>query len=51
MKALHDPVVSKTLIDRGAEPVGSTPAEHDAFNKAEIAKWIKVTREAGIKPI
>jgi len=50
VKALHDPVVSKTLIDRGAEPVGSTPAEHDAFNKAEIAKWIKVAREAGIEP-
>jgi tripartite-type tricarboxylate transporter receptor subunit TctC len=50
VKALHDPVVSKTLIDRGAEPVGSTPAEHDAFNKAEIAKWIKVVKEAGITP-
>ena len=50
MKALHDPAVSKTLIDRGAEPVGSTPEQHAAFNKAEIAKWIKVAREAGIVP-
>jgi len=50
VKTLHDPVVSKTLIDRGAEPVGSSPAEHDAFNKAEIAKWIKVVKEAGIEP-
>ena len=50
VKALHDPVVSKTLIDRGAEPVGSTPEQHAAFNKAEIAKWIKVAREAGIVP-
>ena len=50
VKALHDPVVSKMLIDRGAEPVASTPEEHDAFNKAEIAKWIKVGREAGIEP-
>ncbi len=50
VKALHDPVVSKTLIDRGAEPVASTPEEHDAFNKAEIAKWIKVAKEAGIEP-
>jgi tripartite-type tricarboxylate transporter receptor subunit TctC len=51
VKALRDPVVSKTLIDRGAEPVASPPGEHDAFNKAEIAKWLKVAREAGIKPI
>ncbi|MBI4194169.1 MAG: tripartite tricarboxylate transporter substrate binding protein [Betaproteobacteria bacterium] len=50
VRALKDPVVSKTLIDRGAEPVASTPEEHDAFNKAEIAKWIKVAREAGIEP-
>ena len=50
VKALHDPAVSKTLIDRGAEPVGSTPEQHAAFNKAEIAKWIKVAREAGIVP-
>jgi tripartite-type tricarboxylate transporter receptor subunit TctC len=50
VKGLKDPTVSKTLIDRGAEPVGSTPAEHDAFNRAEIAKWIKVAREAGIEP-
>jgi len=50
VKALNDPKVSKTLIDRGAEPVGSTPAEHDKFNRAEIAKWIKVAKEAGIQP-
>lgn len=50
IKALRDPVVSKTLIDRGAEPVASTPEQHDAFNRAEIAKWIKVAREAGIQP-
>ena len=50
IKALNDPKVSKTLIDRGAEPVASTPAEHDKFNRAEIAKWIKVAKEAGIQP-
>lgn len=50
VKALRDRVVSKTLIDRGAEPVASTPEEHDTFNRAEIAKWIKVARNAGIEP-
>ena len=34
----------------GAEPVGSTPAEFAAFLKAEMQKWSKVIRDAGIKP-
>jgi len=38
------------LADQGAEVVASTPDQHDAFNRAEIAKWIKVAREAGIQP-
>lgn len=50
VKALKDPVVSRALVERGAEPVASTPEEHDAFNRAEIAKWIKVARAAGIEP-
>ncbi len=50
VRALKDPKVSKTLLDQGAEPVGSTPDEHDKFNRAEIQKWIKVVRAAGIAP-
>lgn len=50
VRALRDPKVSKTLIDQGAEPVGSTPEAHDKFNRAEIQKWIKVARAAGIQP-
>ncbi|MGE0557281.1 MAG: Bug family tripartite tricarboxylate transporter substrate binding protein [Burkholderiales bacterium] len=49
-QALKDPKVSKTLIDQGAEPNGSTPEAHDKFNRAEIQKWIKVARAAGIQP-
>ena len=49
VQALKDPKVSKTLIDQGAEPVGSLPEEHDKFNRAEIQKWIKVARAAGIE--
>ena len=33
----------------GAVPVGSTPAEFDRFLRAEMGKWGKVIREAGIK--
>lgn len=34
----------------GAEPVGSTPHAFAAFLKAEMQKWSKVIRDAGIKP-
>jgi len=40
----------KRLSDEGAEPVGSTPEEYDKFTRAEIEKWIKVARGAGIQP-
>jgi tripartite-type tricarboxylate transporter receptor subunit TctC len=42
--------VSNNLSGQGAEPVGNTPEAYDAFNRSEIAKWIKVAREAGIEP-
>ncbi len=50
VQALKDPKVSRTLLDQGAEPNGSTPEAHDKFNRAEIQKWIKVARAAGIQP-
>lgn len=50
VKALAQPAVRNGLAGQGAEPVGSTPEQHDAFNKAEIAKWMKVVRDAGIQP-
>ena len=50
VKALNDPGVKNTLAQQGAEVVASSPEAHDKFNRAEIAKWIKVAREAGIQP-
>jgi tripartite-type tricarboxylate transporter receptor subunit TctC len=49
-QAIRDPGNRKQLIERGADPIGSSPAEHAAFIKAEIEKWQKVARSAGIKP-
>lgn len=49
-KALRDPAVKGNLAKQGAEVVASTPQEYDRFNRAEIAKWIKVAKEAGITP-
>lgn len=36
------------LTGDGAEPVGSTPEQFAAFIRAEIAKWNKVIKAAGI---
>ncbi len=49
-QALKDPKVSKTLLEQGAEPNGNSPETHDRFNRAEIQKWIKVVKAAGIQP-
>ena len=51
VKTLKMPKVSERLSEQGAEPVGSTPEEYEAFVRSEIAKWTKVVKEAGIKPI
>jgi tripartite-type tricarboxylate transporter receptor subunit TctC len=49
-QALHDPVIRKTLIERGAAPVGNTPEAHAAYIKSEIEKWQRVAKAAGITP-
>ena len=48
--ALQDPVIRKRLVDDGAEPTpSSTPDEVGAFIRAELAKWAKVVKNAGIQ--
>ena len=48
-KVILEPVIRKAMMDNGADPVGNTPAQHDAFIKSEVAKWVKVVNEAGLK--
>lgn len=48
-KSVQDAAVRKAMIDNGADPAGGTPAEHDAYIKSEVAKWIKVVNAAGLK--
>jgi tripartite-type tricarboxylate transporter receptor subunit TctC len=50
VKALAVPEVRERLANEGAEPVGSTPEEYDAFIRSEIEKWMQVVTKAGIKP-
>jgi tripartite-type tricarboxylate transporter receptor subunit TctC len=49
-KALRAGDVRERLAADGAEPVGSSPDEFAAFIRAEIAKWAKVAKAAGIQP-
>ena len=46
---LKQPDVHDRLSKEGAEPVGSTPEQFSAYMKAEIAKWAKVIKAAGIQ--
>ena len=48
-KSVKTPAVTETLLKAGAEPVGSTPAEFDAFYKAEVQKWAKVVKSANVQ--
>jgi tripartite-type tricarboxylate transporter receptor subunit TctC len=49
VQSLRDPSLRKMLVERGADPIGNTPAEHAAFIKTEIEKWQRVARSAGIQ--
>ena len=57
VKRLHDDSVAALaagetrdrLLAQGFEPVGGTPEEFGVYIKAEIAKWGKVIKAAGIK--
>ena len=49
-KALADPDARTMLSRAGFDVVGSTPADFQKWQKAEIAKWGKVIRATGAKP-
>jgi tripartite-type tricarboxylate transporter receptor subunit TctC len=45
---LGTPAVQKLLLAEGGDITPSTPEEFSTFLKAEIAKWSKVIKQAGI---
>jgi tripartite-type tricarboxylate transporter receptor subunit TctC len=48
--ALALPDVRDRLREQGAEVVGNSPAELDAYVAGEIPKWAALARQAGVKP-
>ena len=49
VRILRSSEVQSRLAADGSEAVGSTPEQFGAHVKAEVAKWSKVIKEAGIK--
>jgi tripartite-type tricarboxylate transporter receptor subunit TctC len=47
--ALKAPAVKNRLVDLGAAPIGSSPAEFGTFIRAEYEKWGPIIKAAGIK--
>lgn len=50
LAALKTPEMEKLLSEQGIEPAGNSPEEFAKVMHADIEKWMRVTREAGIKP-
>ena len=48
-RIVHEPDVEKEFAAIGGEPIGGSPASFAAFIHAEIAKWIRVAKEAGVR--
>jgi tripartite-type tricarboxylate transporter receptor subunit TctC len=47
-KAVASPETKKRLSDAGIEPAPGTSDQFTAFAQAELAKWARVIKEAGI---
>ncbi|MEO8442217.1 MAG: tripartite tricarboxylate transporter substrate binding protein [Betaproteobacteria bacterium] len=50
VKVVKSAGVTEQLSTQGAEPVGNTPQELDAYIKAEIERWTRVISQAQIRP-
>lgn len=48
-RSLKEPDARERFYSIGAEPMGGTPEEFDQYIRAEMAKWAKVIKTAGIK--
>jgi tripartite-type tricarboxylate transporter receptor subunit TctC len=49
-KIIDNPEVKDQIAATGFEAFSSSPEELDAFNKAQLVKWTKMIKDAGIQP-
>ena len=49
-KVIASDEVQQALRKRGIDPVTNTPQEFAAFVRADLAKWTKIVKDAGVKP-
>ncbi|MBI1989515.1 MAG: tripartite tricarboxylate transporter substrate binding protein [Betaproteobacteria bacterium] len=49
VKVLQMPDVKERIVAAGFAPVSGTPEGLDAFGKAELTKWSKVAKSAGVR--
>jgi tripartite-type tricarboxylate transporter receptor subunit TctC len=47
-KMMATPAMKERAMNEGATPIGSTPAEFERFVRAELEKWTKIIKGAGI---
>ena len=47
--ALTNPTVRERFTSLGVQPVGNTPEQWGAEIRADLARWSKVIKSAGIK--
>ncbi len=48
VKAVHEPDLTERFTKQNIDIVGNSPAQFGAFIKAELARWSKVVRAAGL---
>jgi tripartite-type tricarboxylate transporter receptor subunit TctC len=48
-RIVHEPNTMKEIAATGGEPIGGSPATFAGFIHTEIARWIRVAKEAGIR--
>ena len=49
VKSLNDKDLRGKMIERGADPVSSTPDQFTAFLRGDMERWAKIVRTSGIK--
>jgi len=48
-KVIASDEVQQALRKRGIDPVTDTPEEFTAFVRADLAKWARIVKTAGVK--